>query len=673
MANADPEYPGPADDEAAFDEAWYLERYPDIARAVARGAIASGLAHYRAHGRREGRRTHSVDPALHATLRQKHRGAGYLDPTDLRLHDVHPRRVAMIGSCQMALWGFAESNPSGCPVDMLTVNNVAALPAAPREDVAIDEYDFQIIQIPLRFIVGDMRLPRLAFADKAGFAAAFDEACRTLRLFLDCRMRWNKEHGLLSFVTNFCLPQGRMIGRLQPRYDLRNITHFVQRLNEHLESLVAEYRNCHLIDIDEISASLGRRYCQDDVIYEASHGGMFLTTDELFDRIEPAAALHEHYDVKWQPDFPDAVWAEALSMFRSLRQVDAVKMVVVDLDDTLWQGVSGEIEGPLFDEGNGLQLLGWPFGLAEALLYLRQRGILLGIISKNDEARIRAIWPEIYGDDLRLADFAFVRIGWRAKPEVMREILEAVGLLPRSVLFIDDNPAERAAMAAAFPDMRILGRHPYYLRRILAWSAETQGAEITAEAGARTEMVQSQLRREEVRQAMTSAEFLAHAAPVVSLFDIGGADHPRFARAVELLNRTNQFNTTGQRRDAAALAAFLRDGGAMLAFEVRDRFTRYGLVGLVLTRPARIEQWVMSCRVLGLGVEEAVGSALIARMRASHPGAIAAELRLTDANFPCRDLYARLGFVRADAVWHLPAGQQPAMPNHVTLEGAPPS
>ena len=145
-------------DEAGFDEAWYLRRYPDIARAVANGGCASGLAHYRAHGRGEGRRTRSVDPDLWQRLHKMHRGAGYLDPTDLLVTELHPRRVAMIGSCQMELWRFEETNPSGCPVDMLTVNNIATLPDRLREDVPIGDYDYQIIQLPLRFIVGDMRL-----------------------------------------------------------------------------------------------------------------------------------------------------------------------------------------------------------------------------------------------------------------------------------------------------------------------------------------------------------------------------------------------------------------------------------------------------------------------------------------------------------------------------------
>ncbi|MDE2517381.1 MAG: HAD-IIIC family phosphatase [Rhodospirillales bacterium] len=609
-----------------------------------------------------------MDPDLWQSLNKKHRGAGYLDPTDLQLAELHPRRVAMIGSCQMALWGFEETNPSGCPVDMLTVNNIATLPDRLREDVRIDDYDFQIIQLLLRFIVGDMRLPRLRFSDRDAFEHAFAESCRTLQLFLDSRMRWNKEHGLLTFVVNFCLPQGRMAGRLLPRYDLRNISHFVYRLNEYLETCIQRYEHCHLLDMDEISASFGRRYCQDDAIYEATHGGMFYDTDELFDRIEPTATMQEHYGLSWYPDFPNAVWAEALSMFRSLRQIDAVKLVVVDLDDTLWEGISGDIKDAVFDDDHALRIDGWPTGLAEALLYLRQRGILLAIISKNDEARIRALWPEIYGDCFRLDDFAVIRINWRSKTENMRDILDAVNLLPQSVVFIDDHPVERAAMAAAFPDMRILGRNQYYLSRILAWSAETQSGEITEEAAARTAMVQSQIRREDARATMRPEAFLARVAPVVTLFAITDATHPRFARMVELLNRTNQFNTTGERRSAAEIAAFLADGGRICAFEVRDTFTRYGLVGLVLLRGAVIEQWVMSCRVLGLGVEAAVGAALIAAVRRLHPGPIVARLRHTGANFPCRGLYTGLGFLARGDLWVLPETARPVMPAHVRIE-----
>src|SRR5262249_43269016 len=164
-------------------------------------------------------------------------------------------------------------------------------------------------------------------------------------------------------------------------------------------------------------------------------------------------------------------------MYRTASQIDAVKLVVMDLDDTMWKGVSGEQVdvGPQMIEG-------WPMGVIEALQYLKRRGVLLGIISKNDEHRVRAVWDKILDQWLRLDDFVSVKINWQPKPENMLQVLRGVNLLPRNTLFIDDNPVERAAMKHAFPDIRVLGRFPFYLRRILLWAPEIQVPTITDES-----------------------------------------------------------------------------------------------------------------------------------------------------------------------------------------------
>src|SRR4029078_10386893 len=85
--------------------------------------------------------------------------------------------------------------------------------------------------------------------------------------------------------------------------------------------------------------------------------------------------------------------AELVAMYRTIRQADMVKLVLVDLDDTVWRGFAEEEA-----EISSLSLEGWPLGFAEALLFLKKRGILLGIVSKNDEDRARAIWQRIYGN-----------------------------------------------------------------------------------------------------------------------------------------------------------------------------------------------------------------------------------------------------------------------------------
>jgi FkbH-like protein len=453
------------------------------------------------------------------------------------------------------------------------------------------------------------------------------------------------------------------MGRLFPRYDLRNTQYFFERLNEHLEQTVRAHTNAYLFDVDRVVRSLGARFIQDDAVEFISHGSFMPMPGPDETRMEPMAPLRDHYDVDWIERLGPAMWAELLAMYRTVRQIDPVKLVVVDLDDTMWKGISGDMADLEPSEMLGF----WPMGFAEALTWLKKRGILLAILSKNEEQRIREIFPKIYGPKLPLSEFAAVMVNWRPKAESMAEILETMNLLPRNVVFIDDNPVERAAMLAAFPAMRVIGRYPYYLRRVLLWSAETQVTSVTAESGRRTQMIQRQFERESKRRELPREDFLRNAAPQVTLTEIKTTDHPRFARVLELINKTNQFNTTGRRWKLEEIQALLNDGGHIYAFDVTDNFTAYGLVGVVLVTGNAIVQWVMSCRVLGYQIEQAVMASITERLTASATDPIHGTLVETDVNFPCRSLFSNCGFVQDGTDWRLPEGGTVAVPGHITM------
>jgi FkbH-like protein len=656
------------DIDIAFDEEWYLRQNSDIAEAVRRGGFPSGKHHYLRHGRNEGRLPVPPPPDSVASKQRttipfwEHNSERFLAPAGLAVTETRLNRIALIGSCSIWAWDLQRSNPVRCPADLIVVNNIANLPELEPEVLAA--YDFAVIQVPFRTVLSDHELWHIAHADNAAYQAAFEHACANLRTRLHLWMQWNREHGMLTFVANYFVPQQNPMGRLVPRHSLANPEYFVLRINEYLETLVLQNKNAYILDLDRLSASIGRRYIQDDSLAAIAHNGpmSFLKADES--RIEPMAAMIDHYELQPLLQIREMLWAELLAMYRTVHQIDPVKVVVVDLDDTLWQGISGELQ-----EFSAGMLEGWPGGLVEALVYLKKRGILLAIASKNEEARIREIWPLIFGPRLRLEDFAAIRINWRPKAENVREILEGMNLLPRNAVFIDDNPAEREAMQRAFPDMRILGQHPYYLRRTLLWSPETQVPVVTEESSQRTEMVQAQFAREAQRQQMSREQFLQDAAPTVTMLWVDNTDHPRFARVFELINKTNQFNTTGRRWKIEECEEYFRTGGQLAAFEVADHFTTYGLVGVVILRPGTIEQWVMSCRILGYQIEEAVMAILVANIRASLPGPVTGRLVHTDANFPCRDLFSKCGFIDPDSTgnWVLPPDATPAVPEHVTI------
>jgi FkbH-like protein len=585
-------------------------------------------------------------------------------PADLSVSPSIPKRVMVIGSCLVGGWpGVIERLPNGTTCDLETFNNASALPDAMPHPPA--EYGFQLIQIPLRAVLPEGAYFRMSYADVDGYKQLFDATRANLLRHLEAAMRWNTEYGLLTFVSNFLLPQQNPMGRLLPRYDLRNQVYFIEKLNEALAEELASYRNAFLFDFDQLVGTLGRRWFQDDVLWHGNHGGSLGNGPYELDRnrLEPPDPPTDLYPERVGP-YITAAWNELLAMYRTVRQTDQVKLVVVDIDDTLWRGVAAE-----GGSNQGEMLEGWPLGVAEALGYLKRRGILLGLLSKNDEARVSEIWSRTFGPRLSMDDFAVRAINWKPKAENLEHMLADVNLLPRSVLYIDDNPVERASVTAAFPGIRAIGPTPYLWRRILLWAPELQVAQVTAESAARTDMVRAQTERETQRRSVSREEFLAQLGLKVRLFEITDTAHPQFPRALELINKTNQFNTTTRRWTLEECEAGFRAGLRFYAFEAEDRYTPYGTIGVIIARGTEIAQFVMSCRVLGMDVEIAALAQVMKLQGGLGPAEFGAPLIPTEANGPCRDLYARAGFQQSGVNrWTrmLPPGLQ--VPSHITLD-----
>jgi FkbH-like protein len=589
----------------------------------------------------------------------------YRCPTDLLLTETDLKRVMIIGSCLTEGWpSQLQGKYPNCIAEHFLVNLASVLPET--LPCAPEEYDFHIVQIHLRKLLLVHEYFGLSHSDADAVEQLFDKVRLRMSDWLAELMRWNKAHGILTFVCNFLVPQQNPRGRLLPRYDLRNFQFFIEKLNQALEEELRQYKNAYLFDFDQIVSTFGRRNFQDDAVWTVSHGAMLSNFDWKDDqgRLEPVEKVTTYYP-QLTHDVMQSVWAELIAMVRTIRQTDMIKLVLVDLDDTMWRGVAAE-QGEL---SSVVAIEGWPLGFAEALMFLKSRGVLLGIVSKNDEARVRDIWRRIYGTRISLEDFAAVKINWRPKAENIEEILAQVNLLPKSVVFIDDNPVERAAVKAAFPEIRVLGPNPYLWRRILLWSPETQVATITAESAARTEMVQKQVQREEQRQRMSREDFLASLGVRATVSEFASTADRRFPRTLELINKTNQFNTTGKRWTLQECESFFRDDGSVFVLEVADQYTAYGLVGVLLVRGDDIVQFVMSCRVVGMDVEIAAVSGVLQALGGRGIIEYGASLELTPANLLCRDLWERCGFAAAGEGRYRRAGDPPLpTPAHIELQ-----
>ena len=596
----------------------------------------------------------------------------YMFPKELRATASGISRVLMIGSCQTSqVQSFLRQLHPDIAFDYIASNYVGDLP---RADPA-QRYDLAFLQFPLRSILTDY----VVWFDRLNEAAVCEHilttATETLTAMYEAAVRYASEGGNLVFVSNFIVPQRAAAASLHARGTKADLRHIVALINDHLADLVARDDSCLLLDADGLAGAIGKRYVLDDDISFYGHNALKIADWSALEppglALRPIPPLGDVYPSK-EVEFARLLFEQMEHDFRIDRQIDQVKAVVFDLDNTLWRGQLAEHyrddaeEWPKSDT--------WPIGIWEAIHHLRARGILVSICSKNDHALVERNWARAIAPAfLNLSDFICPKINWLPKPENVAAILSHLNVKAKSVVLVDDNPVERESVAAALPGIRTIGENPFLVRRALLWSAETQVRSVTFESRHREDMIRRQITRDTERLQLDRGAFLSRLDSRLTFLD-DDAWAEQGVRILELVNKTNQFNTTGRRWDSKALARFASSGGRVFAFRVCDRYADYGLVGLVLARDAGIEQVVMSCRVMGMDLEIAALAHVVdvLRERRGEAAAIDALVRLTPDNTPCRTLFERAGFATIgedgdDRHFRLGAGRQPADAPHVKL------
>ncbi len=428
----------------------------------------------------------------------------------------------------------------------------------------------------------------------------------------------------------------------------------VRAANLALADLAEAFADVHVVDVAHTLARAGSAALIDDGLFSFTHLG---SPGWLLQRPESEkAAVHGLIPepvsvvalVDGDPARRERLVARAhLDALTSVLGLDAKKVVVVDLDGVLWPGVLAETGAPFAwtPEISGLAShIGVYVGLHEALKTLKRRGVLLAAASKNDEAVVRELWryPEHYPRDrlLTLDDFVTHRIGWGDKPTGLREIAAELGFDLSALLFIDDSEIERARVRAELPTVEVWGEDLYALRRQLLDDPRLQRPRVTDEASARGELVKAQLTRERLRA--SAADEAAFRASLDIVCEVYAPSPGALPRIVELFARTTQFNATGAKFSLAELQAV-----SVVAMRVKDRFVDHGLVGAAVVRDGEIVGFALSCRVIGLGVEQRLLGAVVA----AHER-LAARIVETPRNAPVRHLYRDGGFERdEDGVW----------------------
>ena len=352
----------------------------------------------------------------------------------------------------------------------------------------------------------------------------------------------------------------------------------------------------------------------------------------------------------------DAAASDVRAALRGLRG-QARKLLVLDLDDTLWGGIVGDAGWQNLRLG-GHDPVGEAFvDFQRALLSLSRRGIALAVVSKNEESvALEAIrsHPEMV---LRTEHLAGWRINWRDKAQNVADLVAELNLGLQSVVFIDDNPIERARVREALPEVLVpewpedKTRYVEALAALRCFDAPT----LSAEDVARTQMYAQERERAALRSRVSSLdEWLESLGTVVRFVPVDTSNLPR---TVQLLNKTNQMNLRTRRMSEAELLAWSREPGHELwAVYVSDKLGEAGLTGILgldLTDDgaATIADYVLSCRVMGRRVEETLAWFATERARARGATVLRAPYVPTAKNKPClgffesQDVFARSGDV----------------------------
>jgi FkbH-like protein len=511
-----------------------------------------------------------------------------------------PERILVTGSCMVEIW--SETLRREYP-DM-QVRHIVFNNASEMEDIETEElqrFAFQIAQIPTRSIIHepDYFLGSAEDFRLSAFDALLERCKQRVKRNFDAAMKYNRQCGLPVFVFNFPTPQANPLGFLLPKFDKSNLVQIFEELNRFLASLVAANNGVYVIDFDAICATLGKRYINDDLTSHINHGSFIGSTywPEDIDLTPYGSA-----DAIYQPKIRQAVLAvfnECLASHYVISSNTKIKIVIFDLDGALWRGVPAEADELAWERISE----GWPLSILEAAAFLKKRGVLLAIASKNDASVAKDIWERTYGKRFPLSNFASVHISWDSKVQSIGEILSEVNLLPENCLVVDDNPVEREQVRMAFPGISVITGPISTWRRTLLWAAELQTPVITAESTRRTESIQGVIARETLRAETDPKEFALSLGITATIYSIMNVGDKKFARVFELLNKTNQFNTTGVRWTEPQLEAFFDQGGVIDAADVADKLNNYGLTALLLRRGGECVQMVMSCRVFGLYVE----------------------------------------------------------------------
>ena len=546
-----------------------------------------------------------------------------------------PLRVMFIGDC--LTWDIAthlqiRAQAEGYDVEpVLLAKRLGVELRNSLQQMRGDAYDL-IFYSPFSFGFSDayaaFTAPRNALKPAGNTRAALQEAARDVQKSLDVLGR---HFECPVYVHN-------VSGILQVERGWRGT--LVNTVTRPRRRWAAKFLNRKLSDfIEELTAATGRPILRVDETEALSRHSEGELGQVLFNagELHPTGLAHE---------LAGGAYSRACWVSRCLK---GRKLVVCDLDNTLWDGEIGD--GAVIQHQDR----------QETLLRLKAKGVVLAVSSKNDPANIR--WDE---SGLSPGDFVATAINWGRKASNIRKMAENVNLNPNSFVFIDDRPDERVTVTEELPGILALDpNEPKTWDLIREWT-ETLGSAALKD---RTKLYQERRARQgHLDGTHVGEEDPSEAYRKLDLrLKLRNPTKKDMDRVVELINRTNQFNTTAARTSKAEImrSDVMRH---ILVAEAGDRFGDMGIVGvLVVTDEAGLEisHFVLSCRIFGFGVENAM---LQSVLRSFADQTMNAQLVKTPVNGPCQDVFAANGFIFEGEVWVSKGGRPDIVPDWLTIE-----
>lgn len=393
----------------------------------------------------------------------------------------------------------------------------------------------------------------------------------------------------------------------------------VNDFNNHVFSITRGNKNVKVVDITEFT----RIYTSRELL------------DWRYYFISQAA-----FNPKLAKDF--RAWFE-----RKISQINMQrkKCVVLDLDNTLWGGVLGE------DGIEGIKIGGNYPGKAflyfqKFLVELEKSGIILAVCSKNNETDVLECWSKNPFNCLKQKHIAAYRINWNNKADNIKQIADELNIGLDSMVFIDDSPAERELVKQVLPQVSVpdFPSQPSGLAEFAAMLSEKYFSvySLTNEDKNKTAEYKANAERKREQEKFTDLEGFIKSLDIRLL--IQRANSMNIGRIAQMMQKTNQFNLTTKRYTEADLLGLLKNGADIFCISMSDKFGDSGITGAMIVMDGEIDEFLMSCRVLGKNIETAFLYTVLEILKENGAEKICASYIPTAKNRQVCDFYERNGF-----------------------------